>query len=76
MRSFRNTAELAEDAMKALRDSREPPHEHFERLVKLGWINRQGEVTRLLGGDAEPESDSEPGQAALEKTKKKRQRRE
>ena len=75
MTRFRTTAELAADAMKALRESRESPHEHFERLVKLGWINRQGEVTRLLGGDAEPEPDSEPGQAALATKKKKLRRR-
>ena len=76
MTRFMTTAELAADARKALRESRESSHEHFERLVKLGWINRQGEVTRLLGGDAEPEPDSEPGQAALVKEKKKRRRRE
>lgn len=76
MTRFMTTAELAADARKALRESRESSHEHFERLVKLGWINRQGEVTRLLGGDAEPEPDSEPGQAALVKKKKKRRRRE
>ena len=75
MTCFRTTAELAADAMKALRESREPPREHFARLVRLGWINRQGEVTRLLGGDAEPEADSEPGLAALAKKKKKRRPR-
>lgn len=58
--------------MKALRESREPPRQHFERLVKLGWINREGEVTRLLGGNAEPEPDSEPSQAALAKKKAKK----
>lgn len=76
MTRFMTTAELAADARKALRESRESSHEHFERLVKLGWINRQGEVTRLLGGDAEPEPDSEPGQAALVKKKNKRRRHE
>ena len=50
-------------------------NEHFEQLVRLGWINRQGEVTRLLGGDAEPEPDSEPGQAAPHKKQKSRKRR-
>jgi hypothetical protein len=73
MTPFLTTAELAAEARKALRESRESSHNHFERLVMLGWINRQGEVTRLLGGDAEPEPDSEPGQAAL--AKKKRPRR-
>jgi hypothetical protein len=61
--------------MKALRESRESSHEHFERLVELGWINRQGEVTRVLGGDVEPEPDSEPDQAALAKKKTKGRRR-
>lgn len=75
MSRFLTTAELAAEARKALQESREPSHEHFERLVRLGWINRQGEVTRLLGGDAEPEADSEPGQAALANKKKKRSRR-
>lgn len=74
MTHFRTTTELAADAMKALRESREPPQEHFARLVSLGWINRQGEVTRLLGGDAEPELDSDPAKAANAK-KKKRPRR-
>lgn len=60
--------------MKALRESRETPKERFARLVQLGWINRQGEVTRLLGGDAEPEPDNEPAQAALAKKKKRRRR--
>ena len=69
MTRFQTPAELGEEAMKALRESRESPHEHFERLVRLGWINRQGEVTRLLGGDVEPEPDSEPAQAARAKKK-------
>jgi hypothetical protein len=74
MTLYQTPAELGEEAMKALRESRESPQEHFARLVRLGWINRQGEVTRLLGGDAEPEPDSEPGQAALAKKKNRRRR--
>lgn len=54
------TAELGREALAALQRSKEPPKEHFERLVRLGWINRRGEVTRLLGGDAEPEADVLP----------------
>jgi hypothetical protein len=60
MKYFQTAAELAADAMQALDESREPSHEHFERLVRLGWINRRGEVTRLIGGDAEPEPDYQP----------------
>jgi hypothetical protein len=52
--------ELGREALEALKRSKEPPKEHFERLVRLGWINRRGQVTRLLGGDAEPEADAVP----------------
>ena len=31
------------------------PLEHFRRMVASGVINARGEVTRLIGGDAEPE---------------------
>lgn len=74
MKPFMTTAELAADARKALSESRETPKERFARLVRLGWINRQGEVTRLLGGDADPEPDSEPAQAALVKKRARRKR--
>lgn len=45
----------SEIAREALQKSRETPQEHFQRLVRLGWINSRGEVTRVFGGDAEPE---------------------
>jgi hypothetical protein len=60
MMRFLTASELAADAHQALRESRESSHDHFERLVRLGWINRRGEVTRLIGGDAEPEPDYVP----------------
>lgn len=47
--------EIAQEAREALRKSKETPQEHFDRLVRLGWINSRGEITRLFGGDAEPE---------------------
>lgn len=31
------------------------PLEHFRRMVDSGVINARGEVTRLIGGNAEPE---------------------
>ena len=31
------------------------PLEHFGRMVASGVVNARGEVTRLIGGDAEPE---------------------
>jgi hypothetical protein len=74
MSPFPTPEELAREAREALSRRTETPREHFARLVRIGWINRLGEVTRLLGGDVEPEPDSEPGQAALAKKKKRRQR--
>lgn len=50
--------ELAAEAREARR--RRPPrtaHEHFVWLVRKGFINSKWEVTRLIGGDAEPEPD-------------------
>jgi hypothetical protein len=52
--------ELAKEAREALRG--EPPEsadEHFARLVRLGWINAGGQVTKLIGGLAEPEPNYE-----------------
>ena len=48
-------SELAEEARAALAAHKETSSEHFERLVRKGFINRRGEVTKLIGGDAEPE---------------------
>ena len=52
--------ELAAEAREALR--RLPPQssrEHFTELVRKGWINARGQVTKLLGGIAEPEPNYE-----------------
>jgi hypothetical protein len=48
-------AEIAQEAREALARSRLTPKERFERLVRLGWINRNGEVTKIFGGDVDPE---------------------
>jgi hypothetical protein len=40
-------AELGREAIEVLKRSKEPPKEHFERLVCLGWINRRLQVTPL-----------------------------
>jgi len=48
--------ELAAETREALR--RRPPQssrERFTGLVRKGWINARGQVTKLLGGIAEPE---------------------
>lgn len=48
--------EVAEEALAALRrEPRPTPEETWARLIKLGFINSRGEVTKLLGGDADPE---------------------
>ena len=52
--------ELGQEAREALR--RLPPQsssEIFTELVRKGWINSRGQVTRLLCGVAEPEPNYE-----------------
>ncbi|HEX7377837.1 MAG TPA: hypothetical protein VF278_12025, partial [Pirellulales bacterium] len=61
MSFFPTPDELAKEAREALSRRTETPAKHFDRLVKQGWINRQGELTRLLGGEAEPEPDCDSG---------------
>jgi hypothetical protein len=61
MNSFPSPRELADEAREALRASPEDPKRHFQRLVEMGWINARGEVTKLLGGDAEPEASVPSG---------------
>jgi hypothetical protein len=56
--------ELAAEARKTLENDPETPREHFARLVRKGFINSHGEVTRLLGGDAEPEPEDKGGPPA------------
>ena len=51
--------EIAAEAREALRTDKESPDEHFTRLVRLGWINARGEVTKFLGGEADPEPNYE-----------------
>lgn len=51
--------EIAREAREALDRSQETPEEHFQRLVRRGFINARGQVTKLLGGDADPEPEAE-----------------
>ena len=44
-----------EELSAALEASKLSPAEDFERMVRNGLINREGKVTRLIGGEAEPE---------------------
>jgi hypothetical protein len=61
---FPTPAEIAEEAREAMRQSPESPKEHFDRLVRLGFINTRGEATKLLGGDAEPETNGSQSPAS------------
>jgi len=52
--------EIAAEARDVWR--RRPPkssRERFTELVRKGWINGRGQVTKLLGGIAEPEPNYE-----------------
>jgi hypothetical protein len=52
--------EIAAEAWEALRRRpRESSRERFQRLVRNGWINARGQVTKLLGGTADPEPNYE-----------------
>ena len=44
-----------EELLAALKATELPPKEDFERMVSIGLINSEGELTKLFGGDAEPE---------------------
>lgn len=44
-----------EELVAALQATMLPPKEEFERLVAIGLINSEGELTKLYGGEAEPE---------------------
>ncbi len=52
--------ELAREAREVLRKHpRKKGRERFMELVRKGFINAQGQVTRLIGGSAEPEPNFE-----------------
>ncbi len=57
---FPTTEELVREAREALsRGPKRTPLEDFEWMVRKGFINARGEVTRLIGGSAEPEPNYE-----------------
>ncbi len=56
--------ELAAELSVARSKAPESPEQHFARLIRAGFINARGEVTRLLGGDAEPEPEQQGGPSA------------
>ena len=50
-----NKQPTIEELRAAFEASRLPPKEDFERMVRNGLINSEGELTRWFGGEAEPE---------------------
>lgn len=49
-------AELAKATARKIRKAGQiPPKEMFARLVKLGFVNKRGQVTKKIGGSAKPE---------------------
>ncbi|HVA49117.1 MAG TPA: hypothetical protein VNH11_22330 [Pirellulales bacterium] len=44
-----------EQMRAALEAAKLPPKENFERMVAIGLINSEGQLTKLYGGEAEPE---------------------
>jgi hypothetical protein len=56
MLEYLTPREIADEALEALRRAPpETPREHFARLVRMGLIDTRGRLTRLYGGEAEPE---------------------
>ena len=52
---MRNGQYTYEEMKAALDATKVSPEEGWERMIRNGIINREGEVTRLVGGKAEPE---------------------
>lgn len=44
-----------EEMRAAMAATQLPPKENFERMVRNGIVNLKGQVTKLVGGAAEPE---------------------
>lgn len=48
-----------EEMQAALESTRLPPKENFARMIRHGLIDSEGHLTKLFGGDAEPEPGAE-----------------
>src|SRR5262249_37467141 len=58
--SFPTPEKLAAEARAILRKAPPPTgHALYVRLIRKGFINARGEVTKLIGGSAEPEQNYE-----------------
>lgn len=51
----RTSKQIAEEAREAFAKDAETPEQHFNQMIQAGFINARGQVTKLLGGTAEPE---------------------
>jgi hypothetical protein len=62
MNKYPTTTELAQDALRVLKESPETPREHFERLVRNGIIDREGRVLvcRYFSQGSLPDTDTPP----------------
>lgn len=47
------------EVRSALAAAKAPPQEYFARLVRRGIVNAHGQVTKLFGGEAEPEKGAQ-----------------
>jgi len=54
--AIRTSKQIAEEALRAFAQDTETPEEYFQSMVRAGFINSKGQVTKLLGGtvDTEP----------------------
>jgi hypothetical protein len=60
MMTFPTPEEIAREAREALsRAPQRSPREHFTWLIQQGFINAKGQVTKLIGGSADPEPNYE-----------------
>jgi len=57
----RTPSALAETARRLLeREARVDPRVRFDKMVESGLIDREGHLTKLFGGDADPAHPVDP----------------
>jgi len=66
MMPFRTARELGEEMKRIFEEHPETSEEHFARLVRAGFLNSKGQVTWLIGGEAEPEVEFLPDGTPVE----------
>jgi hypothetical protein len=53
---YKSSREIAKEAFEAIRTGpKETAGQLFARLIRIGLIDTHGQITKLYGGDAEPE---------------------